>query len=67
MTDVFVSYSRQDRARVTELVAAIEAAGFSVWWDKAISAGAEFDREIDSALERARAVVVVWSKDSVAP
>ena len=65
MTDVFISYSRKDRARVTQLVAAIEAAGFTVWWDKAISAGTEFDREIDTALERARAVIVVWSEDSI--
>lgn len=65
MTDVFISYSRKDRPRVTQLVAAIEEAGFAVWWDKAISAGAEFDKEIDNALERARAVVVVWSPDSI--
>lgn len=64
MTDVFISYSRKDRPRVTQLVSAIEEAGFTVWWDKAISAGAEFDKEIDGALERARAVVVVWSPDS---
>ena len=64
VTLVFVSYSRKDRARVAQLVSAIEAAGFTVWWDKAISAGTEFDREIDSALNRAGAVVVVWSEDS---
>ncbi|MEM9060209.1 MAG: TIR domain-containing protein [Pseudomonadota bacterium] len=65
MTDVFVSYSRKDRPQVSELVDAIEAAGFTVWWDKAISAGAEFDREIDTALGRARVVLVVWSESSV--
>ena len=33
MADVFVSYSRIDKARVAPLVAAIEAQGWSVWWD----------------------------------
>lgn len=33
MADVFVSYARSDKARVAPLVAAIEAQGWSVWWD----------------------------------
>jgi len=34
MADVFVSYARSDKARVAPLVAAIEAQGWSVWWDR---------------------------------
>lgn len=66
MADVFVSYSRRDRARVAPLVAAIEARGWSVWWDPEIAPGQEFDRLIDAQLAQARAVLVVWSADSVA-
>src|SRR5512135_2945953 len=65
MADVFVSYSRRDKARVVPLVAAIEARGWSVWWDPEIVPGQEFDRTIDKELEGAAAVVVVWTRISV--
>lgn len=65
MADVFVSYSRNDKARVAALVAALEGQGWSVWWDPAISPGQEFDRQIAEELARAAAVLVVWTEDSV--
>ena len=65
MADVFVSYARADKARVAPLVAAIEARGWSVWWDPEISPGREFDDEIDTELQAARAVLVVWTPTSV--
>jgi adenylate cyclase len=66
MADVFVSYARADKARVAPLVAAIEAKGWSVWWDPEISPGREFDDEIDTELQAAKAVLVVWTPTSVA-
>jgi adenylate cyclase len=65
MADVFVSYARSDRARVAPVVAAIEAAGWSVWWDPAIDPGQEFDEKISAELAAARAVLVVWTPISV--
>lgn len=65
MADVFVSYSRSDKARVAPLVAAIEAQGWSVWWDPAIDAGQQFDDQIDAELQAASAVLVVWTPTSV--
>jgi TolB-like protein/Tfp pilus assembly protein PilF len=65
MADVFVSYSRQDRARVLPLVGALEGQGWSVWWDPEIAPGQEFDSMIAAELARARAVVVVWTPASV--
>ena len=65
MVDVFVSYARLDYARVAPLVAALEAEGWSVWWDPEISPGEEFDALISDALESARSVVVVWTPNSV--
>ncbi|HJR11556.1 MAG TPA: TIR domain-containing protein [Rhodanobacteraceae bacterium] len=65
MADVFISYARADKARVAPLVAAIEAKGWSVWWDPEISPGKEFDDEIDTELMSAKAVVVVWTPTSV--
>ncbi|HET7161672.1 MAG TPA: TIR domain-containing protein, partial [Rhodanobacteraceae bacterium] len=66
MADVFVSYARADKARVAPLVAAIEAKGWSVWWDPEISPGREFDDEIDVELQAAKSVLVVWTPTSVA-
>jgi adenylate cyclase len=66
MADVFVSYSRSDKARVAPLVAAIEAKGWSVWWDPEIDAGQQFDDQIEAALQAASAVLVVWTPTSVA-
>jgi adenylate cyclase len=65
MADVFISYARADKARVSPLVAAIEAKGWSVWWDPDISPGQEFDDQIDAELMSAKAVVVVWTPTSV--
>jgi adenylate cyclase len=66
MADVFLSYARSDRARVEPLVRAIEAKGFSVWWDPQIAAGQEFDELIAQELQRASCVLVVWTETSVA-
>jgi adenylate cyclase len=65
MADLFVSYARADRPRVAPLVAALEAEGWSVWWDPEIAPGQEFDRLIGEELEKARAVVTVWTPTSV--
>ena len=66
MADVFVSYARADKARVVPLVAAIEAKGWSVWWDPEISPGQEFDDQIDAEIDAAKAVLVIWTPTSVA-
>jgi adenylate cyclase len=66
MADVFVSYARHDKARVAPVVAAIEAQGWSVWWDPEISPGQEFDDQIDAEIAAALAVLVVWTPVSVA-
>jgi adenylate cyclase len=65
MADVFISYARADKARVAPLVKAIEARGWSVWWDPEIAPGREFDDEIDTELMSAKAVLVVWTPASV--
>ena len=64
MADIFVSYARSDRALVTPIVRALEAQGWSVWWDHAIVAGQEFDDRIEAELNAAKAVLVVWTPAS---
>ena len=64
--DIFLSYAREDRTVARELVREMEHAGWKVWWDPEIRPGQDFELEIDLALARARAVVVLWSRSSVA-
>lgn len=42
MTDIFLSYSSEDRERVLKLVHAFEALGFNVWWDRDIAHGENY-------------------------
>ena len=65
MSDVFVSYKAEDRRRVKPLVDALEAEGFSVWWDEQIGGGATWRHAIEAELNCAKCVLVAWSKRSV--
>ena len=67
MSDVFVSYKAEDRARVRPLVEALEAEGLSVWWDAHIGGGDEWRETISRHLDDARCVIVVWSWRSIGP
>ncbi len=65
MTDVFVSYAREDRSRVERLVSARQVGGRKVFWDHDIPPGQTWDAYIGAKLIEARCVVVVWSRSSV--
>jgi serine/threonine-protein kinase len=67
LTDLFLSYKAEDRARVAPLVEALEADGYSVWWDADIAGGDDWRETISRYLDAARCVIVVWSKKSVGP
>jgi serine/threonine-protein kinase len=66
-TDVFVSYKAEDRTRLRPLIAALEAEGFSVWWDTHIGGGAHWREDIQEHLDSAKCVIVAWSRRSVGP
>ena len=40
-------------------------AGIEVWWDGLIEAGETYSTSIESALNEADAVIVLWSKNSI--
>ena len=67
MTEVFISYKRDDEARVLPIVEGLRRAGLKVWWDRDIEGGAAWRPTISDRLENARCVIVVWSKKSVGP
>ena len=63
--DIFFSYARKDKERIRPIVHALEAQGWTVWWDIQILPGEKFDDVIERALENVRCVIVAWSKNSV--
>jgi TolB-like protein/tetratricopeptide (TPR) repeat protein len=65
MGRIFLSYARKDRGFAERLARLLEQAGHEVWWDHRIDGGDEFAAEIEAELDKANAVVVVWSKTSV--
>lgn len=67
MNDLFISYKREDQARVAPIVEGLRAAGLSVWWDRDVGGGESWRQRIQQQLEAARCVVVVWSETSVGP
>lgn len=67
---VFVSYSRRDRQWAERLLAHLSVLSaeldVDVWDDERIAAGSSWTNEIDSALSRARAAVLLVSSDYLA-
>jgi TolA-binding protein len=65
MTDVFISYARQDQEIARELARDLQTRGYLVWWDAELVGSDDFTEAIQAALSNARSAVVIWSKVSV--
>src|SRR5262245_37490908 len=65
MSDIFISYSKVDHALALKLSAFLEAEGWTVWWDKSLAAADLYRDEIMKQLAAARAVITIWSPNSV--
>jgi hypothetical protein len=67
MSGIFISYKREDEARVAVLQRALKGADLDVWWDKEISGGDKWRQRLVTELEAAKCVLVVWSEASTGP
>jgi hypothetical protein len=65
MSDIFVSYAREDLETAKALAEILHASGWSIFWDRSIPTGKAWRQVIGSALAEARCVVVIWSKSSI--
>ncbi|HKR25649.1 MAG TPA: toll/interleukin-1 receptor domain-containing protein, partial [Allosphingosinicella sp.] len=66
LTDIFISYSSQDRAVAERVREALAAEGYEVFWDQATPAGQDWDSWIRERLTAAKVAIVLWTKASVA-
>jgi TolB-like protein/cytochrome c-type biogenesis protein CcmH/NrfG len=64
VADLFLSYARPDRVKAEALASALEARGYSVWWDRHIKGGSEFSADIERQLLAAKVVLVAWSESA---
>lgn len=65
MSNVFISYKREQREWVAKLVNLLETHGFTVWWDPKINVGEEYFHKINDVIAKVDCILVVWSDDSV--
>ena len=56
MVNVFVSYAHVDAKRVEPLVALLEAHGCTVWWDRKLEPGSNYEQRIEEAIAAASCV-----------
>jgi hypothetical protein len=62
---IFISYAHEDRERAELIASSLTANGWSVWWDRQIRGGRQFDKATEEAIAAARVVVVLWSQSSI--
>lgn len=65
MTDIFLSYAREDIERIRPIVQCLEKQGWSVFWDQDIGVGQAWRSRIDTELVNATCVVVAWSDHAI--
>jgi hypothetical protein len=66
MSDIFLSYATADLEKAKPIIELLSKQGWSVWWDRgSIPPGVEFDGFIEQAIQSAKTVVVLWSKESI--
>lgn len=63
--DIFISYKREDRARISPIADKLKSEGFTVYFDDHLGTGSNFILELNAQLRSANAVVVAWSGGSV--
>jgi hypothetical protein len=64
MADILISYASSDRPRAETLKTWFEDAGWSVWIDRDIDLGDDWEARIHEELETAKLVVVLWGAEA---
>lgn len=64
MSDIFISYAREDKPKAQVLAEVLEEQGWTLWWDPNVRIGSKFDQIIKAELDAAKCVIVLWSRAS---
>lgn len=64
MAQIFLSYAHADGLAARRLASALEGMGWSVWWDRSLVPGDDWQHVIATELRSAGCVVVLWSEVS---
>ena len=65
MADIFISHSSKDNGAAEAVCRVLTNEGFSLWVDyHALRGGDEYSQRIESELEQAKVVLVLWSKNA---
>jgi hypothetical protein len=65
VSDVFLSYARENESTAKIIARAIEARGWSVFWDRRIVPGDHWVETVERELHTSACVVVLWSAAAV--
>lgn len=65
MADIFISFKHpEDLEKVRPLVEALRSRRWSVWWCEGLLPGQHWDRAIETELNKAKCIIVVWTVGS---
>jgi hypothetical protein len=65
MSQVFLSYAREDQAMAERMVQALAREGLDAWWDHEIPPGRSWDEVIGGRIAGASVIVALWSTRSI--
>jgi len=65
VSDVFISYKREEKERVEGIAEALRQLKLNVWFDAKLTPGHDFDEEINREVRSAKSVFVCWSTRAV--
>jgi len=66
VSDIFISYSRDNQEVVRRLAEAVKGLGYDVWWDDQLPPHLAYGDVIAQKVGGAKAVIVVWSANAAA-
>jgi len=66
VSDVFISYSRDNQEVVRRLAEAVKGLGYDVWWDDQLPPHLAYGDVIAQKVGEAKAAIVVWSANAAA-
>ncbi len=65
MSDIFISYKREDVPLARSLAELLTKQGWTVWWDHNIPAGKDYDTVIEQELDKCKCAIVLWTAGSI--